>query len=237
MIYYLATVFLWGQVRQNRNTLKLWSYIHGCNIGCLETVYLFTVLWPAIEVLIILWADVTPASCHCSRSLLLILIVLISKLTTNVSLWWLISACFIHFLLVKFYYILSASAAVQRDSWIWRVLDLKTLINWQYKVHVQSLRLGLASCVVLRSGTGGSMNGKQQQTEWGQQDWKQQPGCLDFDPALDTTLLCWHTTALALGHPHHAPPSPPGNHVWLWHSLSYIICIHTHKNGNIIMNK
>ncbi len=40
---------------------------------------------------------------------------------------------------------------------------------------------------VLRSGTGGSMSGKRQQTECGQQDWKQQPECLDFDPALVTT--------------------------------------------------
>ena len=74
---------------------------------------------------------------------------------------------------------------------------------------------------VLRSGTGDSMNGKQQQTACEQQDWKQQPGCQDFDPALDTMWLSWRTTPLAPGHPHHAPLSPPGNHVWLQHTHTY----------------
>lgn len=80
---------------------------------------------------------------------------------------------------------------------------------------------------VLRSGTGGSMNEKRQQTECGRQDWKHLPECLDSDPALDTMLLFWHTTEPARDHPRHAPPSLPGNHVGPLHPeyMLYILYI------------
>lgn len=71
----------------------------------------------------------------------------------------------------------------------------------------------MAALCVLRSDTGGSMNAKQRQTEFEQRVLNQQPGCLDFGPALDTMLLFWHTTVPAPGRLHLAPLSPPGNHV------------------------
>lgn len=76
------------------------------------------------------------------------------------------------------------------------------------------------------------MNGKQQLTEWGQQVWKQQRECLDFDPALDTTSPYWHITAPALGRPLHAPLSPPGNHVWL-HLHKCTTHIHAYEHGKV----
>lgn len=98
-------------------------------------------------------------------------------------------------------------------------------VNWHCTVF--SI-VSLVMCVnpfltwhVRRLGTGDSMREKQQQTGCGQQDWKHLPECLDFDQALDTTSPFWHTIVLAQGRPHHAPPSPPGNHVWLVHSTIY----------------
>lgn len=97
---------------------------------------------------------------------------------------------------------------------------LKSIVVFLYLITFELYMPDRSS--LCRSGTGGSMRGKLQQTVCEQLAWRIQHAWLDWDPTHFITLLFWPITVLALGRPLHAPPSSPKSPVrifWIqWHS-------------------